>query len=194
MDKLGVITSFLHNIVVYNIPLLYGTVGEIVVEKSGSLNLGVEGIMAVGAIFGYIVGCYANSLGMGIAMAFAAGALCGLLMALGALLGRYPKGDGEAKDRHYRLVQYAEALFKRRTGSLFCYELLGIPHAAQIPVSEKRTEQFYKQRPCESIILAAVAIFDELMDEYENGTLEQKITPEAAVKTTEYLNERTDVR
>ena len=57
MDKLGVVTTFVHNIVVYNIPLLYGTVGEIVVEKSGSLNLGVEGIMAVGAIFGYIVGC-----------------------------------------------------------------------------------------------------------------------------------------
>ena len=51
MDKLGVLTSFIHNIIVYNIPLLYGTVGEIVVEKSGSLNLGVEGIMAVGAIF-----------------------------------------------------------------------------------------------------------------------------------------------
>ena len=81
MDKLGVITSFLHNIIVYNIPLLYGTVGEIVVEKSGSLNLGVEGIMAVGAIFGYIIGCYANSLGVGILVAFAAGALCGLLFA-----------------------------------------------------------------------------------------------------------------
>ena len=82
MDKMGVLTSFIHNIVVYNIPLLYGTVGEIVVEKSGSLNLGVEGIMAVGAIFGYIAGCYANSLGVGIAVAFAAGALCGLLFAL----------------------------------------------------------------------------------------------------------------
>ena len=81
MDKLGVITSFLHNIVVYNIPLLYGTVGEIIVEKSGSLNLGVEGIMAVGAIFGYIIGCYANSLGLGIAVAFLAGVLCGLLFA-----------------------------------------------------------------------------------------------------------------
>jgi len=81
MDRLGVITSFLHNIVVYNIPLLYGTVGEIMVEKSGSLNLGVEGIMAVGAIFGYIIGCYANSLGVGIATAFLAGALCGLLFA-----------------------------------------------------------------------------------------------------------------
>ena len=81
MDKLGVITSFIHNIVVYNIPLLYGTVGEIVVEKSGSLNLGVEGIMAVGAIFGYICGCYTNSLGVGIAVAFLTAALCGLLFA-----------------------------------------------------------------------------------------------------------------
>ena len=81
MDKMGVVTSFLHNIVVYNIPLLYGTVGEIVVEKSGSLNLGVEGIMAMGAIFGYICGCYANSLGVGILVAFLAGALCGLLFA-----------------------------------------------------------------------------------------------------------------
>ncbi len=82
MDKLGIVTSFLHNIVVYNIPLLYGTVGEIVVEKSGSLNLGVEGIMAVGAIFGYIVGCYTNSLAIGILTAFGAGALCGLLFAV----------------------------------------------------------------------------------------------------------------
>ena len=82
MDKLGVLTSFIHNIIVYNIPLLYGTAGEIMVEKSGSLNLGVEGIMAVGAIFGYIAGCYANSLGVGIAVAFIMGALCGLLFAL----------------------------------------------------------------------------------------------------------------
>ena len=82
MDKLGVITSFVHNIVVYNIPLLYGTVGEIMVEKSGSLNLGVEGIMAVGAIFGYVCGCYANSLGVGILVAFLVGALCGLLFAV----------------------------------------------------------------------------------------------------------------
>ena len=43
MDKLAVLTAFLHSIVVYNIPLLYGTAGEIMVEKSGSLNLGVEG-------------------------------------------------------------------------------------------------------------------------------------------------------
>ena len=82
MDKIGVITSFIHNIVVFNIPLLFGTVGEILVEKSGSLNLGVEGTMAVGAIFGYISGCYANSLGVGILTAFLMGALCGLIFAI----------------------------------------------------------------------------------------------------------------
>ncbi len=82
MDKIAVLTAFLHAIVVNNIPLLYGTIGEIMVEKTGSLNLGVEGIMAVGAIFGYIVGCYANSLIVGILVAFGVGALCGLLFAV----------------------------------------------------------------------------------------------------------------
>ena len=81
-DRLGIVTTFIHNIVVYNIPLLYGTVGEILIEKSGSLNLGVEGIMAVGAIFGYIVGCYANSLLVGVLAAFLTAALCGLLFAV----------------------------------------------------------------------------------------------------------------
>ena len=81
MDQLAIIVIFIHNIVVYNIPLLYGTVGEIMVEKSGSLNLGVEGTMAVGAIFGYLCGCFANSLGVGILTSFLAGALCGLLFA-----------------------------------------------------------------------------------------------------------------
>ena len=48
-----VLTGFIYSLIVYNIPLLYGTVGEIFNEKSGSLNLGVEGTMAVGAMFGY---------------------------------------------------------------------------------------------------------------------------------------------
>ena len=82
MDRTNTITLFLYNIVVYNIPLLYGTVGEILTEKSGSLNLGVEGIMAVGAMFGYLVGCWTNSMLMGILIAFLSAALCGLLFAV----------------------------------------------------------------------------------------------------------------
>lgn len=82
MSALEVLTLFLFNVVVYNIPLLYGTVGEIITEKSGSLNLGVEGTMAVGAIFGYLAGCYANSLLVGILISFASAGLCGLLFAV----------------------------------------------------------------------------------------------------------------
>lgn len=81
-STLNIVTLFLYNIVVYNIPLLYGTVGEILTEKSGSLNLGVEGTMAVGAIFGYIAGCYANSMVVGILAAFFASMLCGLIFAV----------------------------------------------------------------------------------------------------------------
>ncbi|MEY8402181.1 ABC transporter permease [Oscillospiraceae bacterium 44-34] len=81
-DPINVLTLFLFNIVLINIPLLYGTVGEIVVEKAGSLDLGVEGTMAVGAIFGYLAGCAANSLLVGLLAAFLAAGLCGLLFAV----------------------------------------------------------------------------------------------------------------
>ena len=81
-EPIHVFTLFLFNIVLVNIPLLYGTVGEIVVEKAGSLDLGVEGTMAVGAIFGYLAGCAANSLLVGLAVSFLAAGLCGMLFAL----------------------------------------------------------------------------------------------------------------
>lgn len=81
MDALNIVTLFLFYVVVYNIALLYGTVGEIITEKSGSLNLGVEGIMAIGAMGGYLIGCKADSLLVGILAAFICGGLCGLLFA-----------------------------------------------------------------------------------------------------------------
>ncbi len=80
-DPMNVLTLFLFNIVLVNIPLLYGTVGEIVVEKSGSLDLGVEGTMAVGAMFGYLAGCAANSMTVGLLVSFGAAGMCGLLFA-----------------------------------------------------------------------------------------------------------------
>lgn len=80
-QEYGMFTLFLFSIVVYNMVLLYGTVGEILTEKAGSLNLGVEGTMAVGAIFGYLAGVTTNSLIIGILISFVAAGLCGLLFA-----------------------------------------------------------------------------------------------------------------
>ena len=39
-------------------PLLFGTVGEIISEKVGHLNLGVEGMMSIGACAGFMVGYF----------------------------------------------------------------------------------------------------------------------------------------
>lgn len=63
----------------FGTPLLLGTTGEIMTEKSGSLNLGVEGTMAVGAIGGYLGACSSNSLFVGIICAFLSAAMCGML-------------------------------------------------------------------------------------------------------------------
>ena len=43
---------FINAAVVAAVPLLFGTLGEILTEKSGNLNLGVEGMMFMGAAFG----------------------------------------------------------------------------------------------------------------------------------------------
>ena len=41
--------------VVYGTPLLYAALGELLAERSGVLNLGVEGMMLVGAAMGFFV-------------------------------------------------------------------------------------------------------------------------------------------
>ena len=48
------IVSFFPRAVMQGIPLLFGSTGEILTEKSGNLNLGIPGIMYVGGISGVI--------------------------------------------------------------------------------------------------------------------------------------------
>lgn len=52
------IVAFIPRAVAQGIPLLYGSTGEIITEKSGNLNLGIPGIMYVGAISGVIGSFY----------------------------------------------------------------------------------------------------------------------------------------
>ena len=48
------LTAFIPRAVSQSIPLLYGSTGEIITEKAGNLNLGIPGVMYVGAISGVI--------------------------------------------------------------------------------------------------------------------------------------------
>ena len=60
-------------------PLLIAAIGELVVERSGVLNLGVEGMMVMGAVTGFGVALATGSPWLGVLAAIIVGALFSLL-------------------------------------------------------------------------------------------------------------------
>ncbi len=55
---MNLIAQFLSRAIIQGTPLLFGSTGEILTEKSGNLNLGIPGIMYIGAISGVIGGFF----------------------------------------------------------------------------------------------------------------------------------------
>lgn len=66
-------------------PLLIGTVGEVICERSGILNLGVEGVMSVGAVVAFIVTYYTGNPWIGMAAAVAAGMAVSIIHAFASV-------------------------------------------------------------------------------------------------------------
>jgi ABC-type uncharacterized transport system permease subunit len=65
------------------VPMLFAALGELIIEQAGVLNVGVEGVLLVGA-FGAAVGVNygGNSIWVGLLVAAGAGIACGILLAL----------------------------------------------------------------------------------------------------------------
>lgn len=63
-------------------PLVWAGVGELIVEKTGVLNLGIEGTMYLGAFIGFLVALRTGSPWLGLLAAIGGGVVAGLLMAL----------------------------------------------------------------------------------------------------------------
>lgn len=63
-------------------PLLFAAMGETIVERSGVLNLSIEGMMAVGAATGFVVATITGSYIAGFAMAAVASAVLSLVFAI----------------------------------------------------------------------------------------------------------------
>ncbi len=61
-------------------PLIFGTLGELFAERSGILNLGIEGIMMLAAMTGFSATYFTGSLWLGVLAAMATGVIAGLLM------------------------------------------------------------------------------------------------------------------
>lgn len=81
MDAALVITIFVAGIAAGTV-FLFASVGEIIAERAGVLNLGLEGMMLAGAVSGFLVNFHRDSLWLGVLAAVAAGAALGLLHAV----------------------------------------------------------------------------------------------------------------
>lgn len=80
MDN-GIIISTLAAAVIAGTPILYAALGEIICEKSGNLNLGVEGMMLIGAVCGFKAAVFSNNPWVGFLVAMLAGGAFSLIHA-----------------------------------------------------------------------------------------------------------------
>ena len=96
MGILDFIVALISAAVLNGAPLMYGTSGEILTQKSGNMNLGVEGLMFMGGAFGLLGAfTYGNAAGenasgvvaviIALLCAFAAGMAGSLISTAGAL-------------------------------------------------------------------------------------------------------------
>ena len=95
-------------------PLIFGTLGVLLCERAGVLNLGIEGIMVAGAFAGWLAVYQGASLWTGVAVAALAGAAFGLLHAFLTVVARAVAARGgtrhhAVRDERCRTTRIASA-------------------------------------------------------------------------------------
>ena len=70
---IGLLASIMSIAIAAGTSLVFATVGEIATERAGILNLGVEGMMIMGAVTGFAVAFHTESVAAGVLMAMAVG-------------------------------------------------------------------------------------------------------------------------
>lgn len=122
---------------------------------SEETNLSVEDAMRLSAGFGG---------GMG-RMREVCGAVSGMIMVLSNKFASTDPNDHEKKKALYALIQKAAGDFREENGSIICRELLGLSEGVSSPVPEKRTDTYYKKRPCAELVHCAAAIAEKYLEE-----------------------------
>jgi len=159
MNAIDTVVLLLIAAITYGTPLLYGTLGEILTEKSGNLNLGVEGILFMGGAFGLggvyycekLIGTPSGVVAVVIVLlcAFLAGALASLIFSFitttlranqnvtGLALAIFGTGVGQFAGEMMRVraggyVTVSNELKAVFTGSPFPQFLKDIPYAGPL--------------------------------------------------------------
>jgi len=117
-------------------PYLYAAIGETFAQTSGVLNLGVDGIMLMGAYAGFFVGMKTGSLLLGLLAAAVVGALMGLLMAVISVTLKAEQGISGIGLQLFGLG-LSSLLFKETLGSVESitgFQPVKIPLLGDIPI------------------------------------------------------------
>lgn len=93
------------------------------------------------------------------------GAVSGMFMTAGLLYGYDCADDYEGKTKHYERIQQLAQAYTLTNGSIVCRELLGLGKGKDVPVPEKRTDAYYKKRPCVQLVGIAAAIMEQYIEE-----------------------------
>ena len=88
------------------------------------------------------------------------GAVSGMFMVAGLLVGYENTDSKEKKDEHYKLIQTLAEEFNKIHDTYICRELLGTIGKSS-PISDPRTAEYYKTRPCVKFVITAAEILDK---------------------------------
>jgi general nucleoside transport system permease protein len=117
-------------------PYLYAAIGETFSQRSGVLNLGVEGIMLMGALSGFYMGVTTGNLWIGLLAAAIVGLLMGLMMAFVSVTLQATQGISGI-GLHLFGLGLSTLLFKTmlqgRVESISGFQPIRIPLLADIP-------------------------------------------------------------
>ena len=84
-------------------------------------------------------------------------------MVVGILYGGGIEADDKVKAEHYRRIQFLAGEFRKIHETIICRDLLKGLSVTSDPVPEKRTEKYYKVRPCVRFVRTAAEILDRYL-------------------------------
>lgn len=95
------------------------------------------------------------------------GSVSGMFMVLGYIKGYNEAGDYAGKKELYEHIQELARRYEEANGSIICRDLLGLNVKKEDAAPEKRTDEYYKKRPCAEKIGSAAEILEEYLKEMQ---------------------------